>query len=178
VIVITPERAKSVYVHRFTVAHELGHLLLHREAVPGDPQQEREADRFAAELLTPQEQIVNLPPRTVQLSRLEELSRHWGVYMDSLLLRMKETGAVSEVSVRRGYQKLNRLRSSGAETPESVYAYSGEVPKMLHNAAQLAEASGFSQLDLARELKWKPARAREILGAIDERPQLRIVPPS
>lgn len=177
VIVITPERAKSVYVHRFTVAHELGHLLLHRDAVPGDAQQEREADRFAAEFLTPHEQIVNLLPRTVRLSRLEELSRHWGVSIDSLLLRMKETGTVSEVSVRRGYQKLNQLRGSGQEIPEPVYAYPGEVPKMLHDAAQLAESTGFTQIDLARELKWKPSRVREVLGAVDERPQLRIVPP-
>lgn len=178
VIVVTPERAKSVYVHRFTVAHELGHLLLHRDAAPGDPQQEREADQFAAEFLTPRAQIVNALPRTVSLPRLAELSRHWGVSIESLLIRMKETGTVSEVSVRRAYQRLHQLRSSGGEPPEPVSAYPGEMPRMLRQAAELAETHGFSTVDLARELRWKPARVREVLGAEDDRPRLSLVPPS
>lgn len=175
VIVVTPERAKSVFVYRFTVAHELGHLLLHGEAVPGDQQQEREADQFAAEFLTPRSQIVSLLPRTVNLSRLDELSRHWGVSVDSLLLRMKETGTVSDASIRRGYQKLNQLRSSSLDAPEPVNAYPGEVPSMLAEAARLADQIGFAQVDFARELRWHPARVREVLGVDDPRPTLKLV---
>lgn len=175
VIVVTPERAKSVFVYRFTVAHELGHLLLHGEAAPGDKQQEREADQFAAEFLTPYSQIVNLLPRTVNLSRLDELSRHWGISIDSLLLRMKETGSVSDASIRRGYQKLNQLRSSGLETPEPVNAYPGEVPSMLAEAARLAAHVGVHEADLAHELRWHPSRVREVLGIDDPRPTLRLV---
>lgn len=175
VIVVTPERAKSVFVYRFTLAHELGHLLLHGEAAPGDKQQEREADQFAAEFLTPYSQIVNLLPRTVNLSRLDELSRHWGVSVDSLLLRMKETGTVSDASIRRGYQKLNQLRSSGLETPEPVNAYPGEIPSMLAEAARLAAQMGFQEADLAQELRWHPSRVGEVLGIDDPRPTLRLV---
>ncbi|RXZ48652.1 ImmA/IrrE family metallo-endopeptidase [Agromyces fucosus] len=175
VVVVTPERARSVFVYRFTVAHELGHILLHDEATPGDHQQEREADQFAAEFLTPRSQITNMLPRTVNLPRLDELSRYWGVSVDSLLLRMKETGTVSDASIRRGYQKLNHLRSSGLETAEPVSAYPGEMPTMLSEAALLAESLGFSVVDLARDLKWKPARVREIIGAEDQRPPLRLV---
>lgn len=175
VIVVTPERAKSVFVYRFTIAHELGHLLLHGEAAPGDKLQEREADQFAAEFLTPHSQIVTLLPRTVNLSRLDELSRHWGVSVDSLLLRMKETGTVSDASIRRGYQKLNQLRSSGLETPEPVNAYPGEVPSMLAQAAELADQAGYGHAALSRELRWQPTRLREVLGAEDSRPALRLV---
>ncbi|UTT63586.1 helix-turn-helix domain-containing protein [Microcella humidisoli] len=175
VVVVTPERAKSVFVYRFTVAHELGHLLLHGEAAPGDQQQEREADQFAAEFLTPRSQIVNLLPRTVNLSRLDELSRHWGVSVESLLLRMRETGSVSDASIRRGYQKLNHLRSSSLDAPEPVNAYPGEVPSMLAEAARLADQIGFTQIDLARELRWHPTRVREVLGVDDPRPTLRLV---
>jgi Zn-dependent peptidase ImmA (M78 family)/transcriptional regulator with XRE-family HTH domain len=175
VIVVTPERARSVFVYRFTIAHEMGHILLHGEAAPGDQQQEREADRFAAEFLTPHSQIVNLLPRTVNLARLDELSRHWGVSVDSLLLRMKEAGTVSEASIRRGYQKLNQLRSTGGESPEPVTAYPGEMPSMLSEAARLADTVGFSQVDLAQQLRWHPSRVREVLGAEDTRPVLRLL---
>lgn len=175
VIVATPERAQSVFVYRFTIAHELGHLLLHGEAAPGDKQQEREADQFAAEFLTPHSQIANPLPRTVNLARLDDISRHWGVSVESLLLRMKETGAASEASIRRGYQKLNHLRSSGLESPEPVHAYPGEIPSMLAKAAELAEQFGYGQRDLAKELKWHPSRVREILGVEDTRPALSLV---
>lgn len=175
VIVVTPERAKSVFVHRFTVAHELGHILLHGDAAPGDRQQEREADQFAAEFLTPRSQILNLLPPTVNLARLDELSRNWGVSVDSLLLRMKETGTVSETSIRRGYQRLNQMRSTGLESSEPVNAYPGEMPNMLDEAARLAETTGFSQVDLAHQLRWHPARVIEILGKEDPRPVLRIL---
>lgn len=175
VIIITPERARSVFVYRFTVAHEIGHILLHGEAAPGDQQQEREADQFAAEFLTPHSQIVNLLPRTVNLARLDELSRHWGVSVDSLLLRMKEAGTVSEASIRRGYQKLNQLRSTGLETPEPVSAYPGETPSMLSEAARLADTTGFTQVDLAHQLRWHPSRVREVLGTEDTRPVLRLL---
>ena len=57
IVVLTPDRADDVYRHRFTAAHELGHLLLHGNSAPGDPHQEQEADAFAAELLTPHDVI-------------------------------------------------------------------------------------------------------------------------
>lgn len=175
IIVVTPERARSVYVHRFTVAHEIGHVLLHHDAVPGDARQEREADQFAAEFLTPRDLITNFLPRSVNLARLHELSRHWGVSVESLLLRMKETGAVSEASIRRGYQRLHALRAVEHESPEPVFAYPGEVPTMLKEATQLVLSANFGEADLARELRWKPARLREVLGAEDMRPTLRLV---
>jgi hypothetical protein len=61
------------------------------------------------------------------------------------------------------------------ETPEPVNAYPGEVPSMLAQAAELADKAGYGQADLARELRWHPARVREVLGAEDPRPALRIV---
>ena len=44
---------------RFSIAHELGHLLLRHNPLgrigePRDPDQERQADRFASELLMPE----------------------------------------------------------------------------------------------------------------------------
>jgi len=59
-VVLTPDRADDVCRHRFTAAHELGHLLLHRNTAPRDPQQEHEANLFAAELLTPAT-LINAP---------------------------------------------------------------------------------------------------------------------
>ena len=78
IVVLTPDRANDVYRHRFTAAHEVGHLLLHGDCVPGDIMQEKEADSFAAEFLTPGEVIrPELPPR-MDLKALEGLGQEVG----------------------------------------------------------------------------------------------------
>ena len=50
------------------------------------------------------------------------------------------------------------------------------MPSMLIKAATLAdEQIGYTQVDLAKDLKWHPARLREILGVEDPRPTLRLI---
>ena len=96
--------------------------------------------------------------------------------MTHYYLEMKEIGFVSHAAVQRGYKKLNKLRSSGLESEEPVSAYPGEMPSMLIKAATLAdEQIGYTQVDLAKDLKWHPARLREILGVEDPRPTLRLI---
>jgi Zn-dependent peptidase ImmA (M78 family) len=151
----------------------LGHLLLHRDFTPGDIRHEREADQFAAEFLTPAEQIGPHLPRSMDLAALDRLGRTWGVSPQSLVRRMGELRAVSESSVQRAYQRLRSLQPF--EAVEPVAAYPGEMPMLLQEAQRVAEQLDFSLLDLARELKWKPAYVREMLGMPDTRPKLSLV---
>lgn len=171
IVVVTPERARSVYRHRFTCAHELGHLILHRELAVGDPRQEREADAFAAEFLMPRSEIEPVLPATMNLPRLGQISQTWGVSPEALVFRMQELKGASDVSVRRAYQKLR----SGNRQEASVADYPGEVPMLLTEAMKVAEKIGFSVVDLANELRWAPERVRQVLGLVDERPRLTLV---
>lgn len=177
IIALTPDRANDVYRHRFTAAHELGHLLLHGDAVPGDVIQEKEADAFAAELLTPGPVITpELPPR-MDLTALDRLSKKWGVAVDSLVYRCREVGAVSDPAYRRAYQRLNHLRRLGLFQPEPVDGYPGEIPILINRAFTLAESHGLTLAALARELTLNLPRLRLLLGDPDAtaRPQLRLV---
>ncbi|YCK79658.1 XRE family transcriptional regulator (plasmid) [Arthrobacter sp. D3-18] len=171
IVVVTPERARSVYRHRFTCAHELGHLILHRELAVGDPRQEREADAFAAEFLMPRAEIEPVLPATMNLPRLGQISQTWGVSPEALVFRMQELKGASDVSVRRAYQKLR----SGNRQEASVADYPGEVPMLLTEAMKVAEKIGFAVADLANELRWAPERVRQVLGLVDERPKLTLV---
>lgn len=173
IIVVTPERAASIYRYRFTCAHELGHLLLHPNPLPGDRQQEREADQFAAELLTPRAQIEPLLPRTIRMAVLENLSTAWGVSVESLIRRMGELRVVSEASVRRAYQRLHAMADFRRDEP--VATYRGEVPSLLKEALSLAERHGLSRAELASELCWSASHLGELLGEPDSRPELQIV---
>lgn len=175
IIVLSPDRANDIYRHRFTTAHELGHLVMHGERAGGDPGLEREADRFAAEFLTPSLVIHDLLPRRVDFRRLNRLSEQWGVSIKSLIYRCREVGLLSDATARRAYIRLNQLSEQGLITTQPVYQFPGEVPSLLRRAVSLAEANGMTITSLAQELAWKPAQVRRMLGDADERPALRLV---
>ena len=173
VVVLTPDRAQDVSRHRFTAAHELGHLLLHAETAPGDPAQEKEADMFAAEFLTPGEVIVpELPPR-MDLHALDRLGTAWGVSVESLVYRCREVEAISEATYRRTFVRLNQLRKVGLFRPEPVHGYPGEIPVLLPRAFDMAVQHGLTMSDLARELHISARRIRMLLGEGDSRPVLQ-----
>ncbi|SOD72912.1 Zn-dependent peptidase ImmA (M78 family) [Jatrophihabitans sp. GAS493] len=175
IVVLTPDRSMDVYRHRFTAAHELGHLLLHNNIAPGDPLQEKEADRFAAELLTPSRLIVPELPKRLDLHQLERLGRSWGVSVESLIYRSHEVGTISEPTYRRAFQRLNQLRNLGLFPAESVNAYPGEIPSLLSKAFDVAAREGLTLTDLAAALKIRKTRLQTLLGRNDDRPQLRLV---
>lgn len=175
VVITTTERAKSVYRHRFTCAHELGHLVLHRDVVPGDLRQEREADMFAAEFLTPISEIEPLLPTTMNLARLSRLGLEWGVSTESLVRRMQEVRGVADVSVRRAYQKIREQNRLGTRQDPATFDSPGEQPSLLREAMVVAERNGFSIVDLANELRWPLERVRELVGIRETRPRLRLV---
>lgn len=174
-VVLTQNRANDVYRHRFTAAHELGHLVLHGDAT-GDSRQEREADAFAAEFLTPQASILPLLPRRMDLGQLAGLRRTWGVSVHSLVYRCRELGVISDATASRTYQRLRALDGQPGFAPEPVSGYPGEQPVLLSQAFDLAvQETGLGVRELAQELAWPLARVRELLGMPDSRPVLRLV---
>ncbi|WP_341485502.1 XRE family transcriptional regulator (plasmid) [Streptomyces sp. GD-15H] len=174
-VVLTRNRANDVYRHRFTAAHELGHLVLHGNAT-GDSRQEREADAFAAEFLTPQASILPLLPRRMDLGHLAGLRRTWGVSVHSLVYRCRELGLISDATASRTYQRLRALDGQSGFAAEPVTGYPGEQPVLLSQAFDLAvQETGLSVRELAQELAWPMARVRELLGMPDSRPVLRLV---
>ncbi|XGU20557.1 ImmA/IrrE family metallo-endopeptidase [Rhodococcus sp. 3Y1] len=164
-----------MYRHRFTAAHELGHLVMHGNCVPGDPLQEKEADIFAAEFLTPKDQISPELPARIDFNALIELSATWGVSVDSLLRRCKEVGMASEATYRRAYQRLAALRDADVIRSEPIEGFPGEVPTLLRSAYEVAEQNGLSLKALAAELRITLPRLRLLLGEGDTRPTLHLV---
>jgi Zn-dependent peptidase ImmA (M78 family) len=81
---------------RFTLAHELGHLLMH--GIPS-PTMEDEADRFASEFLMPAEDI---KPALSQfsLAKAASLKPYWKVSMWALIRRARDLATISENQYR------------------------------------------------------------------------------
>ena len=77
------------------MAHEIGHLILHN-APTAMAQAEKEAHRFAAELLAPRAAVSNDLRGPLTFERLGALKRKWGISMAAILYRAKELHLVSK----------------------------------------------------------------------------------
>lgn len=177
VIVVTSNRADDIYRHRFTIAHELAHLVLHGDTTPGDVTQEREADAFAAEFLTPRDSIAPALPTRADLHKLSALREIWGVSVHSLLYRCRELGLLSDSSASRAYMRLRKLANApGFGKPEPVSNFPGEQPALLIKAFSLACDHGLTITELAEELAWDVGAVRRVLGVRQQRPVLRLLP--
>jgi Zn-dependent peptidase ImmA (M78 family)/DNA-binding XRE family transcriptional regulator len=159
---------------RFSAAHELGHLLLHDEAQPGDRQHEHEANRFAAEFLTPAPQIADLLPTRLDFARLLEIQRAWGVSVQALLRRSRELNRIGDDLYRRAQVTLTRL---GWRRDEPRGDYPTEWPAVLAEAVALGAERGLTEHSLAARLSLPYAEVRELLSHVtDDRPRLTLVP--
>jgi len=160
---------------RFNIAHELGHLVMHPEAIPGDQHHEREAHLFAAELLMPEEVITDeLPPRP-ELTSLVQLQKRWGSSVSALCFRGRILGKYTEEQQRRMMITLNQLGWRTNE-PEDERLLTGEHPALLSRALDLASSRGLTVIALAEKLALPPALVRTLLGILDNKPRLTIVP--
>jgi Zn-dependent peptidase ImmA (M78 family) len=158
---------------RFSVAHELGHLLLHPDPAPGSAQHERQANAFAAEFLMPAAEIRPLLPTPVDVAKLKEIADGYGVSVAALLYRGKDLGLYGESTVRRTMATLAGL---GWRTHEPVGSdYPGEQPELLRRAVDLAAEHGLPLTRLAERLHIGLPRLRELVGIPNPRPRLRLV---
>jgi Zn-dependent peptidase ImmA (M78 family)/transcriptional regulator with XRE-family HTH domain len=89
---------------RFTLAHELGHLVMHRTR---HAETEEEAHKFASEFLMPAEEIkpTFLP---MSIDRLARLKLYWHVSMQALLKHAQNLGVISERTARYYWSEINR----------------------------------------------------------------------
>jgi len=106
---------------RFTLAHELGHLLMHNGDIPIPDYRDREteANRFAAEFLMP-EAAIKSSLRNLKLSSLAELKRYWLTSMASIIWRAKDLGCIN--SERSKYLNIE-LSRNGEKKSEKLKVF-------------------------------------------------------
>lgn len=89
---------------KLTIAHELGHLIMHR--FPCEDAEDQ-AFLFAAELLMPGDEITPML-RPLSFDRLAKLKLHWGCSMQALIKRAEGLGVISASNARYYWAKLNQ----------------------------------------------------------------------
>ena len=97
--VVVCSTAKSIERQRFTIAHELGHMVM--EIPPGVPE-EKACHRFAGAFLVPQEELMREVGRrrlNFGSGELIQIKQMFGVSAAALVVRMRDLGIITESTV-------------------------------------------------------------------------------
>lgn len=149
-LIVLDPACGNYYRQRFNLAHELGHLVMHPDAEPGNKVIEAQADAFAAELLAPSEVLHD--ELTTRMDgagwlKLKELKERWGVSMKVLLDKAYAVGRLTEEGYRAGLKSLSR---SGWKLLEPGAISGIEEPSLIPHALELLGDMGIS-LEEVRE---------------------------
>ena len=104
---------------RFSIAYQLGHLIMHTSTdVSWDRDISHEANLFAAEFLMPEKEIRHDFDNGITVPQLGELKKKWKVSMISLLFRADDLGYLSANQKRYLLQQFNEQKISKREPME------------------------------------------------------------
>ncbi len=120
---------------RFTIAHELGHVLMHNEnnfPISSFRDKEKEANQFASEFLMPEKSIKNTL-RNLRLNDLGELKNYWLTSMSSIIRRAKDLKCLDENKYKYFLIEMSR---NGYTKKEPIEVYI-DKPTCLKNAINI-----------------------------------------
>ena len=106
--VIVYSTGESIERQRFTLAHELGHLVMD---TPAGMPEEKICDRFASALLVPEDELIREVGRRrldFGFGELVEIKKIFGVSAAALVIRMRDLGIIGEATVTRIFRGIGR----------------------------------------------------------------------
>lgn len=156
--IIVISKGMPIERKRFTLMHELGHLLLpirHLDL----KQQERFCNVFASEMLLSEANVLNefgKQRSRITLEELKNVQEKYGISISAIVYKLGETGIMSQVQVRRFYQQLNFDAELKRVTEQSRYdglEHSNRYENLIYRAVSeelisISKASSLLQISL------------------------------
>ena len=148
---------------RLSVAHELGHLILHRDIATNDREVESEAFAFAGSFLLPEDQLRasfrGVSSLSELFSNLFRLKSDWGLSVAATLRRSRDIGVVTDGMYERACKEISTQGWRKAE------------PRTLPCEESLLHEKVFGKLgeddlgpaDVARDLNIRPSDLLEFM---------------
>lgn len=155
---------------RFSLAHELGHIVLHRFP---SPEMEQQADQFAAAFLMPNEDI-GAELRGLTLTKAAQLKPYWRVSMAALIVRATTLGKIDSGSASYLWRQMSMR---GYRTREPAHLdFANEQPSLAGALmTNLTEMMGYSNDDLEGALHLRYKEIATLYGLRASAPGLRRV---
>lgn len=126
---------------RFDLAHEIGHLILHKhiEQRPEDKVRynllERQAHQFASALLLPAQTFANDVRIPINLDNLLILKKRWGASVGAMLMRLHVLGLLSDDEKLALFKRRSARWGAKAEPGDEGWA--PEKPRLLKRTIDL-----------------------------------------
>lgn len=156
---------------RFTLSHELGHLIMHGKPPSHLEDIENQADRFASEFLMPKRDISSSLNK-MTLQKLAALKPVWKVSMASLLKRAADLNKITERQARYLWSQLSKAGYRTNEPPELNLPY--EYPNILNEIVSVHKKDlKYSIKDLSSVLNLSELEFKYLYS--NSEPSLRLV---
>ena len=156
--------------YRLSLAHELGHIVMHSQAIPD---MEEQANWFAAEFLMPERDIVH-DLQDLTLYKLTALKKYWRVSMAALLMRAQDLATITPNQARYLWMQMAK---AGYRTREPVELdITGEQPRLLRELVGIHMNNlGYTENDLGRILPLNESELRAWYLDDESHPSLKLV---
>jgi len=139
---------KSSEHSRFDAAHELAHLVLHRQGAPTGKEAESEANRFASAFLMPDADVLAHVTPNPNVTALLKWKKRWKVSVAALNYRLHQLGMTTEHYYR---QLCIAISSMGARTNE-IDSVPRETSLLMAKILKILADDGVSRSQIAADL--------------------------
>jgi Zn-dependent peptidase ImmA (M78 family)/transcriptional regulator with XRE-family HTH domain len=162
---------------RMDVAHEIGHLCMHRHGETKGRQIEFEATRFASAFLMPARDVLANVRRNLKLSTVQQLKTRWRVSAIALVVRLYHLGLLTEWQYRNFCIELSKTNQRKKEL-NGIHRESSQV---LDKSLAALRSEGITRNTIARELSILPSELNALvsgltIAAVPDAPQSQRVP--
>ena len=150
---------------RWTLAHELGHLVMHFEPTASPKEVEQQANLFAGEFLAPGHEIGHML-EDLSFQKLGGLKREWKISMSALIMRAYHLNTITSSQRQSMFAKMSK---AGYRTREpSTLDPPVETPgRMRALVRTYLDELGYSQSELQDLLGLGEADYRRLYGEDD-----------
>lgn len=142
-IIVRSSLKQSLFRQRFDLAHECGHLVMHRGVQTGDRITEDQAHRFASAFLFPRATVLREFPRGswIDWNALLELKRRWKISVRALVRRGYDLNLLTAAQYRRANIHLMKTGQAKVEQLDDDPAFPIEQPELLQSAVGALESA-------------------------------------
>lgn len=155
--IVLLNRMKTAERSRIDAAHELFHLVAHKEET--GKEEEADADAFAGAFLMPENDLRRRIPRVVGLNQLIQEKGRWGVSLAALVYRLRRVEIATEWQYRALFIELSKRGFRSAE-PNSMPRDSSAL---LSKVFESLRARGVGVRHIAADLNWSVDHLKEFL---------------
>jgi Zn-dependent peptidase ImmA (M78 family)/DNA-binding XRE family transcriptional regulator len=150
----------------FDVAHELGHLVIHRGVQTGTIETERAANKFAGAFLMPRQAFArDFQGAPFSLGYVLKIKSRWRISAEAVVRRAYDLKLLDAVEYRKALKQVSGKTWSKRETHEPGFHRSGLFEEVLNGLGQKATLTIDLPIEkLCQDLCFTPGTFSEVTG--------------